>query len=181
MCGPPQCGQSRLVSTSALSSSVVIPWTASSAWFATPMPVTSCCFGPAGLARTLASRSVAQPADRTGAAHLGLRRRRGPAPGLAHVVGERAVAPACYLGAAASGGRSSWIRRPPSAATQGEPAYLSHPWQERCGGLGLRQLRTRPHTPRPNGRRGVSSRPCSISRPTVTAAVQRANRGGCRP
>ena len=34
--------------------------------------------------------------------------------------------------------------------TDNGPAYVSRAWRERCGALGLRHLRTRPHTPRTN-------------------------------
>ena len=36
--------------------------------------------------------------------------------------------------------------------TDNGPAYVSRAWRERCGALGLRHLRTRPHTPRTNGK-----------------------------
>jgi transposase InsO family protein len=36
--------------------------------------------------------------------------------------------------------------------TDNGPAYLSHAWQRRCVALGLRHLRTRPYTPRTNGK-----------------------------
>ncbi len=36
--------------------------------------------------------------------------------------------------------------------TDNGPAYVSHAWRERCGELGLRHLRTRPYTPRTNGK-----------------------------
>lgn len=36
--------------------------------------------------------------------------------------------------------------------TDNAPAYLSHAWRERCSELGLRHLRTRPYTPRTNGK-----------------------------
>ena len=36
--------------------------------------------------------------------------------------------------------------------TDNGPAYVSRAWRERCGELGLRHLRTRPYTPRTNGK-----------------------------
>ncbi len=36
--------------------------------------------------------------------------------------------------------------------TDNGPAYASHAWRERCDELGLRHLRTRPYTPRTNGK-----------------------------
>ena len=36
--------------------------------------------------------------------------------------------------------------------TDNGPAYVSRRWRERCGKLGLRHLRTRPYTPRTNGK-----------------------------
>ena len=48
-------------------------------------------------------------------------------------------------------------------------AYRSHRWRESCGALGLRHLRTRPYTPRTNGKAERSSRPCSGSGPTATS------------
>ena len=36
--------------------------------------------------------------------------------------------------------------------TDNGPAYRSHAWRARCGELGLRHLRTRPYTPRTNGK-----------------------------
>ncbi len=36
--------------------------------------------------------------------------------------------------------------------TDNGPAYVSRRWRERCGELGLRHLRTRPYTPRTNGK-----------------------------
>ena len=36
--------------------------------------------------------------------------------------------------------------------TDNGPAYVSHAWRERCAELGLRHLRTRPYTPRTNGK-----------------------------
>jgi transposase InsO family protein len=36
--------------------------------------------------------------------------------------------------------------------TDNGPAYLSRAWKQCCGGLGLRHLRTRPYTPRTNGK-----------------------------
>ena len=38
------------------------------------------------------------------------------------------------------------------ALTDNAWAYGSRAWRERCGALGLRHLRTRPHTPRTNGK-----------------------------
>jgi transposase InsO family protein len=36
--------------------------------------------------------------------------------------------------------------------TDNGSAYRSHDWRHACGGLALRHLRTRPYTPRPNGK-----------------------------
>ena len=36
--------------------------------------------------------------------------------------------------------------------TDNGPAYISHAWRARCAALGLRHLRTRPYTPRTNGK-----------------------------
>ena len=36
--------------------------------------------------------------------------------------------------------------------TDNGPAYRSRAWRERCAQLGLRHLRTRPYTPRTNGK-----------------------------
>jgi transposase InsO family protein len=50
----------------------------------------------------------------------------------------------------------AWYRaqgvEPEAVLTDNGTAYRSHRWRERCGELGLRHLRTRPYTPRTNGK-----------------------------
>ena len=64
---------------------------------------------------------------------------------------ERAVDALAFLGRALAWYRAQGIVVE-AVMTDNGPAYVSRAWRERCGELGLHHLRTRPYTPRTNGK-----------------------------
>jgi transposase InsO family protein len=57
-------------------------------------------------------------------------------------------------------------------------AYRIKPWREACTALGLTPKRTRPYTPRTNGKEEGSSRPCWLNGPTPCLSKPQANGTG---
>jgi transposase InsO family protein len=64
---------------------------------------------------------------------------------------ERATDAAAFLGRAVAWYQAQGVE-PEAVLTDNGVAYRSHRWRERCAELGLRHLRTRPYTPRTNGK-----------------------------
>jgi transposase InsO family protein len=64
---------------------------------------------------------------------------------------ERATDAVAFLGRAVSWYREQGVE-PEAVLTDNGVAYRSRRWREHCAELGLRHLRTRPYTPRTNGK-----------------------------
>jgi transposase InsO family protein len=64
---------------------------------------------------------------------------------------ERATDAVAFLGRAVAWYQAQGVE-PEAVLTDNGVAYRSHRWRERCAELGLRHLRTRPYTPRTNGK-----------------------------
>jgi transposase InsO family protein len=64
---------------------------------------------------------------------------------------ERAADAVAFLGRAVAWYRGQGVE-PEAVLTDNGVAYRAHRWRDVCGALGLRHLRTRPYTPRTNGK-----------------------------
>jgi len=67
------------------------------------------------------------------------------------LLSEGATDAVAFLGRAVAWYREQGVETE-AVLTDNGGAYRSHRWRESCGELGLRHLRTRPYTPRTNGK-----------------------------